>query len=61
MNFSILRSKFGRFLFSGTFYHPEKPPMFDENHPSNQPQLPRRQTSVPPQSRPILPVPIVYH
>jgi len=46
---------------TGTFYHPEKPPMFDENHPSNQPQLPRRQTSVPPQSRPILPVPIVYH
>ncbi|CAF3992046.1 unnamed protein product [Adineta steineri] len=43
---------------TGTLYHPEKPVLFndDQNLPP-----PRRNTAQSPQSRPILPVPIVYH
>lgn len=50
------------FFSSGTLYRPEKPAMFDDDNTLQYQELPsRRSTTVPPQSRPILPVPIVYH
>ncbi|CAF0904892.1 unnamed protein product [Rotaria sp. Silwood1] len=50
---------------TGTFYRPEKPTMFDDDnrfHSKDDLNFhPRRNTTAPQQSRPILPVPIVYH
>ncbi|CAF2438660.1 unnamed protein product [Rotaria sp. Silwood2] len=50
---------------TGTFYRPEKPAMFDDDNKFYNKDdlnfLPRRNTTAPQQSRPILPVPIVYH
>ncbi|CAF1674896.1 unnamed protein product [Rotaria magnacalcarata] len=50
---------------TGTFYRPEKPAMFDDDNPANGNEnfsiVPRRNTTAPEQTRPNLPVPIVYH
>ncbi|CAF1125905.1 unnamed protein product [Rotaria sordida] len=50
---------------TGTFYRPEKPAIFDDDNRFYSKDdlnfLPRRNTTAPQQSRPILPVPIVYH
>ena len=50
--------------YRGTLYRPEKPPMFaDDNTMRSKDDFnfPPRHQSTAPQSRPILPVPIVYH
>ncbi len=49
----------------GTLYRPEKPPMFDDDNTIRSKDdfnfSSRHHTTAPQQSRPILPVPIVYH
>lgn len=68
--FLIFNQSFFLFLrvnflhYRGTLYRPEKPPMFDDDNKFNSKEdlnFPRRNTTAPQQSRPVLPVPIVYH